>query len=406
MKTVCRALAAVVGACCLLALSAAIWLSGTLPDSYYVAQGEAFSLGWNKSIRTGGLTEAMPTSLLSRAGNRYRTQLTLGGVIPIKTVDVEVVEADMVIPGGTPFGIKMFTQGVMVVGMSDVTVDGRQVNPAKECGLRTGDVLLSVGGKSVSTNEEVGEIISASEGREIPVRFTREGVEQTTTLLPVLSSSDGQYKAGMWVRDSTAGIGTLTYYHPAGQYFVGLGHAVCDVDTNEEMPLGTGEAVSISITGVTKGVAGIPGELRGMFTGDPAFGTLLANTETGIYGKASLSPVTAKPVRLATASEVKTGEATVLTTLSGSEPEEYAITIEKICTGDNSTTRNLIVHVTDERLLEKTGGIVQGMSGSPILQDGKLIGAVTHVFVNDPTRGYAIFAENMESTAKGLPKVA
>ena len=348
----------------------------------------------------------MPASLVSKAGNSYRTQLTLGGAVPIKTVDVRVVEADMVIPGGTPFGIKMFTQGVMIVGMSDISVEGSQKNPAKACGLRTGDVLLSIDGKAVSTNEEVGELISQSKGKDVTVRFSREGIEQTAVLTPVESPADGTYKAGMWVRDSTAGIGTLTYYNPSTHYFVGLGHAVCDVDTNEEMPLGTGEAVHISITGVTKGVAGIPGELRGMFAGGNAFGTLSANTETGIYGVSAVSPVQAEPVRLATAGEVKTGDAVIRTTLEGETPEEYSIQIEKIYVGESGATRNMVVHVTDERLLEKTGGIVQGMSGSPILQDGKLVGAVTHVFVNDPTRGYAIFAENMESTAQTLPAAA
>jgi stage IV sporulation protein B len=402
MKTISRIFAAVAGVLLLTALGVSVWLADTLPDSYYVAQGETFSMNWVPGVTVRGISQWIPAGVISQAGNSYRTELTLCGAVPIKTVDVSVVEPDMVIPGGMPFGIKMFTQGVMVVGMSDLTIDGRQQNPAKACGIKTGDVLLSIDGKAVSSNEEVGAIIAASDGNPVRIRFLREGEEQTVTLTPVLSPADGTYKAGMWVRDSTAGIGTLTYYDPSTHCFVGLGHAVCDVDTNEEMPLGTGEAVGISITGVTKGVAGVPGELRGMFTGQSAFGTLTANTETGIYGTAAASPMEATPVRLARSSEVTTGEATVRTCIEGSTPQEYTITIEKIYVGD-SETRNMMIHVTDERLLEQTGGIVQGMSGSPILQNGKLVGAVTHVFVNDPTRGYAIFAENMETTAQALP---
>ena len=400
MKPVLRALAATAAAAVLAAAGCAVWLGRTLPDTYYVVQGETFSLNWIRGVGVRGVTDAVPAALLSRAGNSYRAQLTLAGGIPIKEVSVRVVEPDTVIPGGTPFGIKMFTDGVMIVGMSDLEIGGVAVNPAKACGLRTGDVILSLDGRSVTGNEDVGALIAKSGGRSLSVRYAREGVVGTATLTPVLSPSDGVYRAGMWVRDSTAGIGTLTYYDPAAHRFAGLGHAVCDADTSARMPLGAGEAVGITITGVTKSVAGLPGELHGVFAGGSTFGVLTANTDAGLYGTAFASPVEAEPVRMATAGEVHAGKATMLTTIRGTTPQAYEVEIEKIFLGGANTTRNLVVRVTDAALLAETGGILQGMSGSPLLQDGKLIGAVTHVFVNDPTRGYGIFAETMRQTAE------
>ena len=399
MKTVSKALAAIIGVVMLTVTGSAAYLSKALPDSYYVASGESFSINWLSGISTRGLSKDVPAALLSRAGNSYKTELTICGAVPIKTVEVNVVSPNMVIPGGTPFGIKMFTSGVMIVGMTDVDTGKASVNPAKECGLRTGDIVLSVDGEQVTTNEQVAQLISESGGKTIQVDYTREGESMTATLTPAKAAADGSYKAGMWVRDSTAGIGTLTYYDPSTHMFAGLGHAVCDVDTNEKMPLGTGEAVSISITGATRGVAGIPGELHGMFSGGEAFGTLVKNCETGIYGECIQSPVAAEPVPIASSGEIKTGRAMILTTIDGSAPKEYKVEIEKINLDAATSTKNMVVRIVDDELLSETGGIVQGMSGSPIIQDGKLVGAVTHVFVNDPTRGYGIFIENMMSAA-------
>lgn len=398
MRKFLKAVAVSVGSVMLALSGSAAYLSETLPDSYYVAPGEMLSINWAAGVGTRGLDDFVPASLLSKAGNSYRTELTLCKVIPIKTVEVSVVEQNMVIPGGTPFGIKMFTNGVMIVGMTDVDTGKRSVNPAKECGLRTGDVVLSIDGRSVSTNEEVAEIIAQSGGSPMRIDYTREGESLSATLIPVKSSYDGSYKAGMWVRDSTAGIGTLTYYDPSTHTFAGLGHAVCDVDTSEEMPLGAGEAVSISITGATKGVAGVPGELHGIFTGGEAFGRLTENSKTGIYGECDRSPIEAEPVKVASMGEIRTGSATILTTVEGTSPSAYDVEIEKI-NMDSSSSKNMVVRIVDEELLYKTGGIVQGMSGSPIIQDGKLVGAITHTFVNDPTRGYGIFIGNMLNSA-------
>ena len=212
--------------------------------------------------------------------------------------------------------------------------------------------------------------------------------------------ADGSgYKAGFWVRDSSAGIGTLTFYDPENLSFAGLGHAVCDVDTGTVLPFSSGEIVTAAITKVKKGTAGAPGELGGTFTGTERLGTVKINNETGLYGTLEYE-IGGISVPLAPKQEIYEGAAVILSTIDGTETAEYDIIIEKISLSDDSLTKNMIIRVTDDDLIEITGGIVQGMSGSPIIQDGKLVGAVTHVFVNDPTKGYGIFIENMLETAE------
>lgn len=382
-------------------LAVLIVLNIVIPDKYYVSQGSDFSLdGGPLGIKSSGWAQNLPKKLLSTPGNEYSMQLSLPGGAVIKTVSVQVVERNMVIPAGTPFGIKMFTDGVMVVGLSDFDISGRAVNPAKSAGIKTGDIITSVDGQQVSYNEDVGRIISESGGREVKICFMRSGEKKETTLTPVKSPVDGSYRAGMWVRDSSAGIGTMTYYDPQQGTFAGLGHAICDVDTGEVMPLSSGEAVEVTITGVSRGSSGFPGELRGVFASGRTIGCLTGNDETGIYGKCDYSPSSNKPVPIANRGEIHTGDATIYTTVSGSKPQAYNIRIERIAATDANPTKNMVIRITDPRLIEVTGGIVQGMSGSPIIQDGKLVGAVTHVFVNDPCRGYGIFVENMAQAAK------
>lgn len=399
MKRIFKASAVVISVAMVGLMSVLLCLQIALPDSYYVVQGERFSLngGWFK-IKSSGWVDNMPPELVSRAGNEYAMRLSLPGGAVIKTISVKVVERDMVIPAGTPFGIKMFTDGVMVVGLSDLDFGGKAVNPAKNAGIRTGDIILSIDGKKISYNEDVGKIVNGSSGREMQITLRRDGAIKQVPLTPVQSPTDESYRAGMWVRDSSAGIGTMTFYDPREGIFAGLGHAICDIDTGAIMPLSSGEAVEVTITGINRGSSGFPGELRGVFGINKTIGNLIKNDETGIYGQCNISPVQCEPVPLATRGEVHAGAATIYTTVQGKQPQAYDIQIERISAVDTNPTKNMVIKVTDPRLLEVTGGIVQGMSGSPIMQDGKLVGAVTHVFVNDPARGYGIFAENMRNS--------
>jgi stage IV sporulation protein B len=381
-------------------LSLALYYQLNLPNQFYVVQGERFVLQSGFGIRATGIADRVPLEVYSRSGNSYKVNLKVFGGINVKAVDVQVIERDTVIPGGNPFGIKMFTKGVMVVGTSDIDVGGKMANPAKECGIRVGDMILSINDEAVEMNEDLSKIISESGGRAMEVLIRRKEVEFKVVLTPVLSPLDNSFKAGVWVRDSSAGIGTLTYYDPLTGIFAGLGHGVCDVDTGNLMPLSKGEAVNVTITGVTKGAAGFPGELRGVFSSQKAMGVLIENSESGVFGSTTVFPALHEAVPVALKHEVKEGEAYIYTTINGNQPQKYTILIEKVNLTDAHPTKNMVIRITDEALLAVTGGIVQGMSGSPILQNGYLVGAVTHVFVNDPTRGYGIFAENMQAVAQ------
>lgn len=376
-----------------------LYTQAVLPDYYYVAAGETLELHAPVPIETSQTKNSMPAEVYAAAGNHYSLNLTLPGGIPIKQVQVQVVDREMVIPGGNAFGIKMFTEGVIVVGLSDVS-NGAARSPAKTAGVRVGDIILTMDGHSVQSNEDVGKIVSSSNGEPLAVELERGGVRQTLELCPT-KSEDGVYRAGIWVRDSSAGIGTMTYYEPSTGVFAGLGHAICDIDTGSIMPLHSGEIVDVSILGVNKGASGSPGELRGAFL-PRTTGELRVNSQSGIFGVGDMPDRKTDPVPLAMRHEVEEGPAVIRCTLADNQVEEFAVQIEKVSIAQDNPTKNMVLHVTDPRLLEKTGGIVQGMSGSPILQNDKLVGAVTHVFVNDPTRGYGIFAENMSEMSKNV----
>ncbi len=320
--------------------------------------------------------------------------------IPLKSVEVNILPKGKLIPCGSLFGVKFFTKGVMVVGMSDIESDEGIFNPAYMAGIRTGDVILEINGLSVNTVEEVSQQVDSSDGAELSVVYEREGESGTAIIIPIKSLSDGKYKTGLWVRDSTAGIGTITYYNPETGCFGGLGHGICDVDTGKLMPMLRGNVVDITVNDIVKGIGGEPGEIKGSF-GNIRRGVLDKNSEEGVFGVLSAKPECAfeHPVEVASKNDIHEGEAFIYCSLGEEEISKYAVKLTKIYRNDLDT-KNFIFEVTDKNLLDKTGGIVQGMSGSPVVQNNKLIGAVTHVLVNDPTRGYGIFIENMLAEAE------
>lgn len=368
-----------------------------LPERFYVGEGETLALPSTLLTVQADGTWATRTA----AGGRYEAMVELFGVFPVDTVAVEVKTAREVAVCGVPFGIKMFTQGVLVVGIADVDTRTGAYSPARQSGLRIGDTVLAVGGEEVSSTEQVAALIEDSGGKPLTICVRRDQTEFEVTLTPAASVSEKRLKAGMWIRDSTAGIGTLTFYDQNG-VFAGLGHPVNDADTGQTIAIASGEIVPASIFGVTKGQVGSPGELLGAFAGG-SWGILTTNNETGLYGLLSDEPLTVGTMPIAYKQEVKKGKAELITTISGDQPQSYAIEIVEVDYRDDVPTRNMVIRVTDEELLKATGGVLCGMSGSPIVQDGKLIGAVTHVFVGDPTSGYAIFAENMLDSAQEVP---
>jgi stage IV sporulation protein B len=303
----------------------------------------------------------------------------------------------MVVPVGRTVGIKLFSRGVMVVGLADVTTQQGEESPARQCGLRTGDIITHIDGQQVDTIEQVQALLQSAGGETLAIQLTRGGRQVETQAAAVQCMSDGSYRLGAWIRDSMAGIGTITYYDPESGKFAALGHGINDVDTKLLMPLESGGVMGASVTDVQKGEKGTPGALHGSFDLSHDLGTLYANSDCGVFGVADADDerFSAQPVPVAQASEVKVGDAVLLTNVEGEQVESFSVEILRVyrCTGQDS--RSMMIRVTDPDLLARTGGIVQGMSGSPILQDGKLVGALTHVLINDPTCGYAVFAETM-----------
>lgn len=363
----------------LAALCWALCLSATLPDRYYLAKGSRFSLGDSSLIQTSS-NDGYPLSVYSSTGNTFRMDLKLLGLINIKPVSVQVVDRRVVALCGTPFGIKMVTDGVMVVGTGAVTdCNSRAVSPAQTAGIQEGDIILSINGEKISSKKQLTKLVESSAGQPLSL-VVRRGEQLTSLhLSPVRSSLDNSYHLGLWVRDSSAGIGTMTFYDPNNGCFAGLGHAICDVDTGQLMPLSQGEIVEASIIGVHAGKSGSPGQLQGAFVANRSIGSLYTNSYNGVYGRLMNQPVDAQTIPMAQCQEVRQGPVKILTTVSGQKPQLFDACIEKISLSQDEPTKNMVLRITDPDLLELSGGIVQGMSGSPIIQDGMLVGAVTHV---------------------------
>ena len=324
----------------------------------------------------------------------YTAQYKLFNMIPIKSVNVSVYKKTELYPGGMPFGVKFFTDGVIVTGYSDGTQ-----NPAKAAGIRVHDVIISVNGKKITSAAQLTDIANKSGGSELEIKYTHDGIERSAKLKPYYCEAESRYKTGLTVRDSGAGIGTVTYIVPETGEFAGLGHGICDSETGKLIPIERGAVSGVSISGIVKGAVGAPGELKGYFKSGKT-GSMIKNTDCGVYGVFTPCPSGIKPMQIGLKNELREGEAYILCTLDNeSGIGKYSINISNINL-NASAGKCFTVKVTDKALLAKTGGIVQGMSGSPIIQDGKIVGAVTHVMINDPTTGYGIFIENMLNAAQ------
>lgn len=394
MKKILKYSLVIINLAVLLIFGTVIYYNNTLPNNYYVTEGNTLKLSEIIETKHCSGTIISPKSNSANT-NIHQAELSLLGLIPIKTVNIKEVAEPILVPCGNPFGIKLLTDGVIVVEVSSFETENGIKAPAYDAGIRTGDIIKTINGSTVKTNEDIEKIISKSNGSKLSFEIIRDNTNITLTATPSFCSTDNSYRIGLWVRDSSAGIGTITFYNPKTNVFAGLGHPVCDVDTGEILPLLKGEVVNVNINGIKKGKAGSPGELLGSFTSNSAIGTLEINSQNGLYGHISSIQTANIGIPLAMRQEIKTGKAYIYTTIDGNKPEKFEITIEKIDLNESSECKNMIIKVTDKQLLEKTGGIVQGMSGSPIIQNDKLVGAVTHVFVNNPTKGYAIFADTM-----------
>ena len=332
--------------------------------------------------------EAESPAAQQQESDQYSAKVKLFGLLPIKDATVHRITQKSLVALGTPFGVKLYTKGVIVI-------DAEEDSAGIAAGIQVGDIILSYNDQVVRSNEELREQVQRCQGQKQKVTLLRNNRTQTLWVTP--AETENGYIIGLWVRDSTAGLGTLTYYDPQTNTVAGLGHSISDVDTGLTMPVESGTLVTAEVKGIRAGEKGDPGELLGTLS-NQTFGSVTTNNETGLFGTTDQKfdgiryPVALKE-------EVQEGEAQILCTLSGTTPQTYTINITKV-NNNLSELKNLCIQVTDERLLRETGGIVQGMSGSPILQNGKIIGAVTHVLISDPTCGYGIFIEKMLASAE------
>lgn len=348
---------------------------------------------------------AKPFTVKSEKQGTAKVELSLMGVLPLKTVQANVIPRTEVVAGGIAVGVSMDTRGIMVLGTGYVNgIENKVYEPAKGI-LQAGDMILEAEGKTLKNKEDLMYAVEQNGEKPMDFLVDRNGIQQTVAITPVFSQEDNSCKIGIWVRDSTQGIGTITYFNPETNTFGALGHGVYDVDTQELMQIKNGQITQSSIIDVKKGEKGEPGALTGNVGRDLVLGNIAINTEVGIYGTVEdgkQSYFTGKKLPIALQQDIKEGKASILSNIEGEEVKEYDVEIESVNRYSKNESKGMVIRITDEELLSKTGGIVQGMSGSPILQNGKIVGAVTHVFVNEPTKGYGIFIENMLKAEKAI----
>lgn len=370
--------------------------AASLPDALTLTSGQKFVVQTGLPMLAasdGGAVSVLASqdervTIRAEAGGQTSVTFSLLGLIPVHETRVNVVEERTLIPGGQAVGVALKTRGVLVVS-----------DAAKGRALRAGDVILSADGKNVESTKALSEQVGTAQTDTVRLEVLRGGQTITVDAQAEPDPSDGRRKLGVWVRDSTAGVGTLTYIDPANQAYGALGHAIVDADTGRLLAAREGAILHASIVGVTKGQSGKAGELKGNFLkAGEQIGSLMENCEYGIYGVLDDMPenlLYPQGLRAGARSAVHTGTASIIATVDADGPQEYGVEIVRCFAQSEPSQKGMILRVTDERLLEKTGGIVQGMSGSPILQDGRIIGAVTHVYLSDATQGYGMYIEWM-----------
>ena len=369
-----------------------------LPNNIILMQGEVLKLntvlGVNiKNAKTITASSNLNNSIFEETG-KMNLELNLFNLFPVKDVTVNIIPKTTVIPLGRAIGMKMYTKGVLVVGMSEI--EGQK--PYENSGIETGDKIVEINNQKINNTDELIACVNSSNGEKIEITYVSDNEEEVTSILPV-KTGENEYKLGLWVRDAAAGVGTLTFYEPSTGEFGALGHGINDVDTYELIDIANGELVTTNIVDIVKGEDGTPGEIRGIIDGESTIGSIYKNTSYGVYGKvidtSRLNLYTSNELEVANRNEIKTGKAQIMCELENGKIEKYEIEIQKIFLENNKDNKSMLIKVTDEDLIEKTGGIIQGMSGAPIIQNGKFIGAITHVLVNDSKTGYAVFADLM-----------
>ena len=365
-----------------------------IPKQIVLLEGE------NYKIRTLlGIDVIQTSAVVSENGNTSQVNLNMFGNT-VKQINVTRLENVEVIPVGKIIVLKLYTNGVLIVGMSEIeNVNHQKERPYENLNIQEGDTILKVNDLEIQTIENLQKEINKSDGKNIDLTILKEdGTIETSNIKPV-KVSNTEYKLGLWVKDAATGVGTLTYYEPNSKSFAALGHGITDSDTDKLIDIDSGNIVTSKIVSIQKGEQGKPGEIRGSIINQPTIGKVYKNTEFGIYGElTNLSNIKfnySNKLKVALRGEIQEGNAKVLCSVDGNETEEYNIKIEKIYKDNNEDNKSMLIEVTDKNLINKTGGIIRGLSGAPIIQNGKFIGAITNVLVNSPTKGYAIFGDIM-----------
>ncbi len=379
----------------------------SIPNNIIVFQGEDININTIFGIKISKIKNEYETVLTSSeiqtkdldGVGKTTLKVNLFNTVDVKDVNVSIIPKTTVIPVGTIAGIKLYTNGVLVVGMSEIQgEDSISYKPYENSGIKEGDTIISVDNINIASTKDLVQIVNSSKGENVDIKYLHDGQTLECSIKPTKTNVD-EYKIGLWVRDSAAGVGTVTYYEPKTQMFGALGHGITDIDTGELIKISSGEFLTTKVLSIIKGEKGNPGKIQGTVENQKNIGQIYKNTEFGIYGNVSnftsLNINSAKELDVALREEIKEGKAVILASLDGNKPQEYEVEIEKIYVTNNYDNKSMLVKITDKELLEKTGGIIQGMSGAPIIQNGKFIGAITNVLVNDPTKGYAIFGDMM-----------
>lgn len=372
-----------------------------LPSSYIIMQGENLNiftlLGLYIKPKVNYQTMQTASNINKTKVNelgKIDFDLSFFNIFKLKEINVNVISKTKVIPMGNAIGMKLYTDGVLVVGMSEI--EGKK--PYENSGIKEGDRIVQIDKKAIDNTEDLMEAVNKCSGKEISVKYIRDNTTITTSIKPIKNSGN-QYKIGLWVRDAAAGVGTLTFYEPSSGMFGTLGHGILDVDTSELIKIANGELVTTNILNITKGKKGDPGEIRGTIESGHTIGNIDKNTSFGVFGTLNktqyINIQNNDEIEVALREEIKIEDAQIICELENGKREKYNIKIQKVFLNNNKDNKSMLIKITDEKLLEKTGGIIQGMSGAPIIQNGKFIGAVTHVLVNDPTIGYGVFADIM-----------
>ena len=379
---------------------------GYIPDRIVLFEGEEIDLPsiFGLSFRDNSNEELVEVSSttsqkISEEIGVSKMQVSLFNNFFVKSVDVDVLPRTTVIPVGNLAGVKLYTNGVLVVGMSEIQGDdNRMYKPYEETGIEEGDTIVAINDSTIHSTEDLIQCVNMSLGNELEIEYVRDNQTMQCSMTPV-KTADEQYKLGLWVRDSAAGVGTVTFYEPSTKSFAALGHGIVDIDTEQLINISSGEFVTTKILNIQKGEKGEPGRIRGTIDNQQNIGVISKNTRFGIYGVVdnvlALNLNNSKELEVALRDEIQTGKAKILCTLENGKTEEYEIEIEEIYKDNNYDNKSMKIKVTDNRLIEKTGGIIQGMSGSPIIQNNKFVGAITHVLVNNPQEGYAVFGDIM-----------